>query len=107
GPPLGQHRVLGGDREVDLAGGGQLLGDLKARVAAPDHQHRPGRGGVGGGGVWGWRQAALCSWVTEASSLAAWGGTKGTWNGPVATTTWRARKTSSAGGGTSQLPAFR
>jgi hypothetical protein len=45
--PLGQHRVLGGDRQVDGAGGGQLLGDLEPRVAASDHQHRPLREGLG------------------------------------------------------------
>ena len=43
----------------------------------------------------GLRYSALCSWVTEPSSRWAAGGTNGTWNGPVATTTWRARKTSS------------
>src|SRR5215472_12531019 len=42
----------------------------------------------------GLRYSELCSWVTEASSRWAAGGTNGTWNGPVATTTRRARKTS-------------
>ena len=43
GQPLGQHRIGGGDGEVDLVGGGQLLGDLEARVAPAHHQH-PSRG---------------------------------------------------------------
>jgi len=48
-----------------------------------------------GGRACGLRYPALCSWVTESSSRCAAGGTNGTWNGPVATTTSRARKTPS------------
>src|ERR671930_2118596 len=36
------------------------------------------------GRAWGLRYSALCTWVTEPSSFPAGGGTKGTWNGPVA-----------------------
>jgi hypothetical protein len=44
----GQLELLGsGDRQVDLAGGGQLLGDLEPRVPAPHHEHRSVREGLG------------------------------------------------------------
>ena len=39
------------------------------------------------GSASGLRYAVLCTWVTDSSSPAASGGTKGVWNGPVATIT--------------------
>ena len=44
---LGQRHLAGADGEVDLVGAGELLGDLEAGVAAADHEHGPGRDGVG------------------------------------------------------------
>ena len=39
--PLRERLLLRADREDDLVGGRELLGDLKAGVPAPDHEHRP------------------------------------------------------------------
>src|SRR5438105_4394927 len=38
--PLRERRLPRPDRQVNLAGRGELLGDLKAGVASTDHQHR-------------------------------------------------------------------
>ena len=45
--PLGQRRLARADGQVHVARAGELFGDLKAGVAAADHQH-PSGGQVGG-----------------------------------------------------------
>ncbi len=41
GQPLRQRLLTGADREDDAVRGRELLGDLEARVSAPDHEHGP------------------------------------------------------------------
>ena len=82
---LGQRRLAGADGEVDLVGAGELLGDLEAGVAAADHEHGTGRDRVGRAVG---RAVELHDVAAEPISDR---GTRGTWKGPVATTTWSAR----------------
>ena len=100
--PLRQRRLAGADREVHLARRGELLRDLEAGVAAADHEHRPvgqvGRAAVGA-------RVQRPHLGREAARERT--GTRGTWNGPVATTTCRASTTRSASSSRKPSPSRR
>ena len=83
---LREPRLARADGEVDVARGGELLGDLEAGVAATDDEHAP---------------------VRHAGRIPVLGAVdlrhvdrerrpRGTWNGPVATITWSACSVRSA-----------
>ena len=83
--PLGQRRLPRADGEVHRVRRRELLGDLKAGVAAADHEHacpRARRSGLGS------RRCA--SGTPRARARRPARALIGTWNGPVATTTWSA-----------------